>query len=108
MPKFLVKQGINYPPNKRAEPGDVVDDLPKESLAWLKRDGVVEDVSALKPAELRDARAEAVAAAEARERSQQAGELPEIFEAAGIAAAETEADTDTVAGDDEPEPEGEG
>lgn len=32
-PRYRVLKGINYPPNnKRAEPGDTVDDLPEYSI----------------------------------------------------------------------------
>jgi hypothetical protein len=42
---FRVKQGIDYPPGRRAEAGDVVDDLPPGAVAWLLADGVIEPVS---------------------------------------------------------------
>lgn len=35
MAKYRCLTGINYPPNKRAEAGDVVDDLPSNSIRWL-------------------------------------------------------------------------
>lgn len=42
-PKYLVLTGLNYPPdNKRAEPGDVVDDLPDYSIDPLLRQGAIE------------------------------------------------------------------
>jgi hypothetical protein len=37
--KYRVNVGINYPPNKRAEPGDVITDLPpgvEDSLLKLE------------------------------------------------------------------------
>jgi hypothetical protein len=41
--KFRVLAGMNYGPNeKRAEAGDVVDDLPAESIDWLKEQGYIE------------------------------------------------------------------
>jgi hypothetical protein len=44
-PKYRVLVGINYPPgDKRAEPGDVVDDIPPSSIGWLVRDGIVKPV----------------------------------------------------------------
>jgi len=45
---YEVKVGIDYPDpkspgeEKRAEPGDVVDDLPEKSVKALVRDGVIE------------------------------------------------------------------
>lgn len=42
MARYRVIQGINYPPNKRAEIGDVVDDLPSSAIKWLVADGIVE------------------------------------------------------------------
>lgn len=42
--------GLDYPrggrgPDRRAEPGDVVDDLPKTSVPWLLEQGAIEEVS---------------------------------------------------------------
>jgi hypothetical protein len=48
MAKYRVLQGIDYPPNKRAEIGDVVEDLPATAIKWLLESGVIEDTS--KPA----------------------------------------------------------
>jgi hypothetical protein len=42
MGKYKVNVGINYPPGKRAEPGDVVDDIPIGSLPDLLSQGVIE------------------------------------------------------------------
>lgn len=42
---YRVLVGLDYPPGKRAEPGDVVDDLPKESVKWLEEDGKIEPAS---------------------------------------------------------------
>lgn len=39
--KFVVVSGVDYPPNKRAEPGDVVDDLPAKSVQWLLECGAI-------------------------------------------------------------------
>jgi len=47
MPKkqYRVNVGLNYPPNdKRAEPGDIVDDLPPGSVGWLLDAGAIEPV----------------------------------------------------------------
>jgi hypothetical protein len=48
MAKYRVLQGIDYPPNKRAEIGDVVEDLPATAIKWLLESGAIEDAS--KPA----------------------------------------------------------
>jgi len=40
--KYNVLVGLNYPPDKRAEPGAVVDDLPGKSISWLCAQGYVE------------------------------------------------------------------
>lgn len=43
MTKYRVLIGLNYPPNdKRAEPGDLVDDIPAGSVGWLLKDGIIE------------------------------------------------------------------
>lgn len=39
--KYRAVVGIDYPPNKRAEPGDVVTDLPAKSLKWLLDCGAI-------------------------------------------------------------------
>ena len=44
MATYRVLRGIDYPPSKRAEPGDVVSDLPERSVKWLLAAGVVEEV----------------------------------------------------------------
>lgn len=42
MPKYLVKAGLDYPPNRRAEEGSIVDDLPAKSIKWLREQGLIE------------------------------------------------------------------
>ena len=42
MAKYKVLVGVDYPPSKRAEAGDVVDDLPVDSVKWLKEQGLIE------------------------------------------------------------------
>jgi hypothetical protein len=44
----VLLQGIDYPPNKRAEVGDIVEDLPATSIKWLTEIGAIEDAD--KPA----------------------------------------------------------
>jgi len=44
--RYRVLTGLNYPPNgkgpeRRAEPGDIVNDLPPESVGWLLEDGSI-------------------------------------------------------------------
>lgn len=48
---YLVLTGLSYPPDKRAEVGDIVDDLPSKSVQWLINDGHVEEMTGniLKP-----------------------------------------------------------
>jgi len=43
MARYRVLQGIDYPPNKRAEAGEIVTDLPPQSVKWLLDSGIVED-----------------------------------------------------------------
>lgn len=38
---YKVLQGIDYPPAKRAEAGDVVTDLPKDAIVWLVEAGAI-------------------------------------------------------------------
>lgn len=45
MTQYRVLTGLSYPPDKRAEIGDVVDDLPAQSIKWLLADGLIEDAS---------------------------------------------------------------
>lgn len=48
MARYRVLQGIDYPPNKRAEAGKIVDDLPATAVKWLLESGIIEDAD--KPA----------------------------------------------------------
>ena len=48
MARYRVLQGIDYPPNKRAEAGKIVEDLPAVSVKWLLESGIIEDAD--KPA----------------------------------------------------------
>ena len=48
MARYRVLQGIDYPPNKRAEVGAVVEDIPAQSIKWLLESGIIEDAD--KPA----------------------------------------------------------
>jgi len=43
MARYRVLQGIDYPPNKRAEVGDIVEDVPAQSVKWLLDSGIIED-----------------------------------------------------------------
>lgn len=42
--------GLDYR-TTRAEPGDVVDDLPRDSIKWLREQGLIEQVRAGEPTE---------------------------------------------------------
>ena len=44
MAKYRVLVGLDYPPDKRAEAGDEVSDLPSSSITWLLADGLIEAV----------------------------------------------------------------
>lgn len=52
MAQYRVLQGIDYPPNKRAEAGQVVSDLPPQAIKWLLESGVIEDAN--KPAQVKE------------------------------------------------------
>jgi len=52
MPKYLVKAGLDYPPNRRAEAGDIVDDIPSKSIKWLRDQGLIEPADASAKAEV--------------------------------------------------------
>jgi hypothetical protein len=40
--KYRALVGLNYPPAKRADAGDVVSDLPEKSIKWLLKAGKIE------------------------------------------------------------------
>jgi hypothetical protein len=42
---YRVLVGLNYPPDRRVEPGTVVTNLPEPSLKWLLAQGYVEPVA---------------------------------------------------------------
>jgi hypothetical protein len=46
VPAYRVLVGLDYPPDRRAEPGDVVDDLPGKSIKWLTEQGLIEPAKA--------------------------------------------------------------
>lgn len=50
MPAYRVLVGLDYPPDRRAEAGDVVDDLPGKSIKWLTEQGLIEPADKAKPA----------------------------------------------------------
>ena len=43
--KYRVLVGLDYPPARRAEPGDVVTDIPKPSVGWLLEQNLIEVVA---------------------------------------------------------------
>jgi hypothetical protein len=49
MASFKVLNGIDYPPNKRAEIGDVVTDLPTKDIKWLLEVGAIESYDGKTP-----------------------------------------------------------
>jgi hypothetical protein len=46
---YKVLIGLSYPPDKRAEAGDIVDDLPSKSIKWLLDNGHIEEISGSVP-----------------------------------------------------------
>lgn len=46
MPKFKVLTGLDYPPDRRVEAGDIVEDLPAKSVKWLLDQGLIEKTDA--------------------------------------------------------------
>lgn len=44
MAKYRVLVGLDYPPAKRVEAGDIVTDLPAKSISWLRDAGLIEPV----------------------------------------------------------------
>lgn len=58
MKKYRVNRGLDYPPNKRAEVGDVVSDIPEKSIKWLLETNVIEaledDIQDRAPKSLQD------------------------------------------------------
>lgn len=48
MTNYKVHTGIDYA-GKRAEPGDVISDLPNKSIGWLMEQGIIEQVESVKP-----------------------------------------------------------
>lgn len=41
-PQYKVLKGINYPPDRRAEIGDLVDDIPPADITPFLNDGAIE------------------------------------------------------------------
>jgi hypothetical protein len=48
MAKYRLLTGIDYPPNRRAEIGDEVTDLPASAVEWLLESGAIEAVDTKK------------------------------------------------------------
>lgn len=44
MASYKALVGLNYPPDRRAEAGEVVSDLPGKSIKWLLEQGLIEAV----------------------------------------------------------------
>lgn len=40
-PAYEVIVGLNYPPGRRVEPGEIVNDVPPESIEWLLAQGAI-------------------------------------------------------------------
>lgn len=48
MTQYRALVGIDYPPNKRVEAGDLVSDLPEKSAVWLLANNMIEEVDGKK------------------------------------------------------------
>lgn len=46
MAKYKALVGIDYPPSKRAEAGDIIEDLDGKSIKWLLEAGYIEAADA--------------------------------------------------------------
>ena len=42
---YRVLTGLSYPPDRRAEAGEIVNDLPSKSVKWLLNKGHIEEVA---------------------------------------------------------------
>ena len=45
MTQYRAVVGVDYPPNKRIEAGDLVSDLPEKDVKWLLSSGFIEEVN---------------------------------------------------------------
>jgi hypothetical protein len=45
MTQYRAVVGIDYPPNKRVEAGDLVSDLPEKDIKWLLSSEFIEEVN---------------------------------------------------------------
>lgn len=48
MAQYRALVGLDYPPNKRVEAGEIVSDLPGNSIKWLLESGAIESVDGKK------------------------------------------------------------
>lgn len=48
MAQYRAVVGLDYPPNKRVEAGEIVSDLPGNSIKWLLESGAIESVDGKK------------------------------------------------------------
>lgn len=48
MTQYRAVVGIDYPPNKRVEAGELVSDLPEKSAVWLLANNFIEEVDGKK------------------------------------------------------------
>jgi hypothetical protein len=56
MPQYRVLTGIDYPPEKRAEVGAIVSDIPEKSAKWLLDQGLIELADGKTPKFIADAK----------------------------------------------------
>jgi len=60
MAQYRTLVGIEYPPNKRVEAGEVVSDLPANAIKWLLESNAIETLDGKKPAKEETPKAEPV------------------------------------------------
>jgi len=46
MPKYLVKTGLDFPPDRHVSAGEIVEDIPAKSIKWLREQNLIELVDA--------------------------------------------------------------
>jgi len=67
MAQYRAVVGIDYPPNKRVEAGDIVSDLPEKSAVWLLSSGMIEEVDGKPSKKIKEVVAEPVVEAQVEE-----------------------------------------
>ena len=60
MAQYRAVVGIDYPPNKRVEAGEIVSDLPEKSAVWLLSSGMIEELDGKPSKKIKEVVAEPV------------------------------------------------